>query len=220
MSREPDWWRMGFRMAKGSRKSTLGLPEDFFDSQQDRLTKDNFNLLKFSYSYAVAWLETEQWKSEVGQNIRRYVKKHKHVETRVNEFISRAFFWVAGYAYYINEEFTLYWNGMCPHMKCNITDENIQTLADQAMFDDICLGCKKPLDLKRDTYYIYNSMTTLSGYFPDRTINEASYYHVKCLKKMLRKVARETIKSGCNRKTIKEICTEEIKRHTLHQGKQ
>jgi len=105
MAREPNWYLMGFETANGTRKSLMSLPAEFFTDQSDKIFQDDFNVIKFAHDYTKLWLETEQWKQEVGQKIQVFTKKFWMNDMKVDEFLWRACLWSDGYAELIIQEF-------------------------------------------------------------------------------------------------------------------
>lgn len=105
MSREPNWFRMGFETAEGTRKSMMNLPKEFFTDQSGKIFQNDFNVIKYAYDYAKLWLETEQWKQEVGQKILKFTKKFWDDDMKVDKFMCSACLWADGYAELIIIEF-------------------------------------------------------------------------------------------------------------------
>ena len=107
MGREPNWWRKGYSAAK--KGSTMSLPEEHFINDIDKLRSDDFNPIKQSYEYALDWVETQQWKDETGNKILPFIKKYNKDNRKTEAFIDRAITWADGYAYYMIEQYLLYW---------------------------------------------------------------------------------------------------------------
>ena len=133
MSREPDWFRVGYATAAGTKKSLMNLPEDFIILQSDRLDKDDFNVVKFAHEYAVNWLETEQWRQEVGQKIRKFIKKFPNDDIKVDFFMEKAFEWADGYARFTIDEFILFYICRPPEVRSRLSCMAVQQLVEQAL---------------------------------------------------------------------------------------
>lgn len=127
MSREPNWYRMGLETADGTKKSLMNLPAEFFTDQSKKIYQDDFNVIKFAHDYAKLWLETEQWKQEVGQKIQIFTKKFSDDDMKVDEFMWRACQWVDGYAELIIMQFRFMYTSP-------ISCETAQNLIEQALF--------------------------------------------------------------------------------------
>src|SRR5574341_548770 len=134
MPREPDWFRLGYRMASGEKKSSMNLPEDFFQEQTNKILRDDFNVQKFSFDYAVAWLETEQWKQEVGQKIRKFIKRYRDEDVKVDEFMEKAMQWSDGYTGCLLDNFELFWKAIPVEQRCNFSEEILTKLVEQALY--------------------------------------------------------------------------------------
>ncbi|MDD5453927.1 MAG: hypothetical protein PHW62_00305 [Candidatus Ratteibacteria bacterium] len=131
MAREPNWYRMGFETAGGNRKSLMNLPGEFFLYQSEKIFKDDFNVVKYAYDYAKQWLETEQWKQEVGQKIMVYIKKYQGDNKKVDEFMQRACLWSDGYAELIIQQFRdLYTSPVSPETAEKLVNQALQTTGD------------------------------------------------------------------------------------------
>ncbi len=133
MSREPDWFGAGYGTAGGIKKSLMNLPDDFFIFQMDKIDKDDFNVIKFAHEYAISWLETEQWRQEIGQKIRTFTKKFADDDIKVDAFMEKAFEWSDGYARYIIDTFILFY--ICrPHEeRSKLSCVAVQNLVEQAL---------------------------------------------------------------------------------------
>ncbi len=129
MGREPNWWTKGFTAAK--KGSKMSLPEDYFNDVSiiENATSKDFNPFKESFEYALNWLETQQWKEEVGNKILKFIKKVPSENLKITEFKNRAMKWVDGYSYYMVEHYFLLWLAI-PH---ELDDRQTNVIIEQAL---------------------------------------------------------------------------------------
>jgi len=133
MAREPNWNRLGFETASGTKKSSMNLPSDFFTLQYPQMFQDDFNVVKFANEYAMNWLETEQWRTEVGEKIQTFVKKYPNDDMKVDTYMEKAYQWVDGYADLILSEFLIFYNSTPPEIRSKLSGESVRHLVEQAL---------------------------------------------------------------------------------------
>lgn len=166
--RQPNWWKLGYETASGLKKSSMSLPDDFFDSQAHFLMRKDFNLLKFAHDYAIVWLETEQWRKEVGQKMYTFVKNIQDPDERTSYFLGKAYLWADGYSSYIVNNFMFIWYSTQSNIRGNISVKGRQKLEEQGLYHETCGIC-------------YTALKFNESHYSKEEKRQMKYYHKQCI---------------------------------------